>query len=386
MSDSRGKVESQVSLRSNVALWRRILTTLSDIFIYFSSLVLLGLEERYLTTPLLIFSIFYFFLNFWYLPRYTGYTISHWLFGYQILRNDQSCPLWNDLLKRNVTMGILNKITFGLLDTIVLLIRKDKRTLHDMASGMTPKRVTSQFRFLRVVLVVSIAVISLLTTVKYVVEQISVTYVDPVKYERWYEIEELHSLSVDLPLTSDTTLSFDTLIFPETNFYLLVDTSTVILGDSFIVVNSDTMNYENWSIENAHLTTASEYETSSFIEKFLSLQVWTIEELFRDFNQFPEEDISLFNPERHLRKMVSGIIGAIALPSLNDVVQRGTISTNGTGNYYYLENENLHKSIVIDIWQENDFNSLFFHGTNISQENARYILEHISIFPQDTVL
>ncbi len=359
--------------KSDVALRRRISATILNQLFYIIIIVLLGIEKD--LQILLITFVLYQFFNYWYLPHFTGYTISHWIMGYKIFENDQSNPSWVGLLKRNIIFGISNRISIGLIDVFTLLFRKDKKTLHDIVSAISPKRVTAELRFLRYFLALSIAVLGTLSLIKMSGDEFYDTFIYPQKVAMKTELNERNFLEVSLPLVQDTLSDYDTLTFPDSKFYILAQPITFSISDSNIIINNDTVNFR---CERSVAHPMDAFNDSNIASQILSdIKLWNTEELIQSF--YYDQKPSLLHPFEYYKKLYAGLIGAMIFPKFNDAVQSGFVKKNGHGHYAFVIKENGMKQIVFEIWRKNELNSLILWSKEASETDMRYLLENIGI-------
>ncbi len=136
---------------NNVPLLSRVLTLIFDslfplqFFVLSMTFLLFG-ENWTIQITIIIFIVM--FISIWVLdqiilPRKTGYTFIRYLFGFKIkyIKTNQKIPFLN-LFGRGITILILESIITSLITLIIILIRKDKRAIHEIVSGTYGKMVS----------------------------------------------------------------------------------------------------------------------------------------------------------------------------------------------------------------------------------------------------
>ncbi len=177
------------------------------------------------------------------------------------------------------------------------------------------------------------------------------------------------------PTRSVKEPDYDTLTFPESKFFVLTDSLSFAIFDSFVVINNDTINYFSGRSESHPVEV---FNDSNIVIQILSnVKLWNTEELIQTF--YYDQNPSILHPLKYFKKLYAGLIGAMTFPKFTDAVQSGFINENGHGHYAFVIKENGMINVIFEVWQENELNTLVFWSKDASESDMRYLLENIGI-------
>ncbi len=376
------------SAHSDVPLWKHIFATIGDVLITLSLLLLLKLELITDVGGAVEHSVFafimltYYFIDYWYLPRVTGFTISRWVLGYEVVRGDLRKARVFDILKYHIVHILLGFGSLGIVPALSILIRKDSRSPHELAGGMVSRQKRSRFQVIRLITPLLITIYFLFASIEAGAEYLYKEVAIPHKILMYHDTNHGGGYAVEtLPIAGENIEYEDSVNIVNSLYFIGVDSSNVAITESTVVISEDTFSYR---------ITREQLDPAELLRdniKWIVPHSWNVEELFSLYyfplRQEVESSSKLLNPMANLKHLYSGLYcanpGGDYIMNTYCSQESGIIVTeNGKGLYRWSRAIDNSDIVIFDLYEGNHRRRIKFRGTTVmSGVSTQYLINNI---------
>lgn len=380
--------KNDLQIQSDVSFWRRLFAFIFDSLIGASILIFFYLfiepvvsseDLSFILFIILVFS--YIFIDYWILPNKTGFTISRWIFGYQILETNDKFPRIITLFKRGLALWVINFLTIDIASLFTIIIRKDKRAVHDILSKTKTKRTIKRLLFLRLILITFLITFMYLGGIKAALKSFSTSFVTP----------QIECLEEDLKSKSSIInlkeipieKGIEKYYIKNSKFYIYNRNNEITTSDSGIIFNDLDIKVKT---SNLRINFAKDYNTlkwlpfNNFFSKIFSM--WSSEELIRltleEANIDLLKRLPLTQPIKNVKRVYANFFLSTISRNYKNSIQQGYVHSPSSGFYAWIMSEK-YNVVTFDLLEADTMNNILYVMPHNRKDIAMYLLNNTGI-------